>query len=64
MVSIRYHGRCKCTTYCSYSHEKQRDIFVNSDKIAQLEQKMKNFEKQKKEPEDTDLAKQIEGIKS
>ena len=40
----RHYGRCKFKTYCSYSHEKQRDIFDNIDKIAQLEQKMKNFE--------------------
>ena len=40
----REYGRCKFTTYCRYSHEKNSDIAQNSDKIQEIEKKIINIE--------------------
>ena len=39
----RKYGQCKCTTYCRYDHEKPQDILENSDKILELEKKIKIY---------------------
>ena len=40
----REFGRCKFTTYCKYSHNKQTDVAVNSDKIKEIEKKLITIE--------------------
>ena len=54
------YGRCKFTTYCDYSHEKQTDVKENSDKIREIENKLKNFEQIQENPTNDDLAKRVE----
>ena len=40
----REFGRCKFTTYCKYSHNKQTDVAENSDKIKEIEKKLITIE--------------------
>ena len=37
--------RCKFTTFCKYKHEKQNNVNENSERIDQLEIKLKELEK-------------------
>ena len=58
----RDHGRCKYTTFCKYDHKKPKDVLENTDKIAELEAKVKEMEKDngKTKVSNTDIEIQVE----
>ena len=52
-------GRCKFTTYCRYSHEKQNDIKENNDKIKEMETRLHAVENRKND-KNSDKIKNLE----
>ena len=56
----RDYGMCKFLTYCKYSHEKQNDVSENSEKITQIEKKLKELDNKANNPTDINLTKQVD----
>ena len=51
------YGRCKCTTYCKYDHDKPNNLIENNAKIAALDKKIENLQRNTKSQDNGNLHK-------
>ena len=54
------YGRCKFTTYFKYDHDEPNNVIENNAKIAAVEKKMENLQKNTKSQDNGNLEKEIE----